>query len=193
MNILTSGNVARSIMDGIESKIADLRVEIKQTREANLTPEETRVRVKSLLNEAMFNQPPGNHFEHLQSVDSTGYHPLTKISISDLCYIFGEENIADRIMARIVANGQKVGAPLKQRSGLLADLAAKLKGLERECEIEACRLEASGDAVVLRRVDADIEVILGVWATLGADGNAEVPAGQSGNPAATPADPAKLL
>jgi hypothetical protein len=82
-----------------------------------------------------------------------------------LAWLFGPEELRQRIRARIKELAPKPGLPQAEREAALAKLRAKERELLKAEEIETCRLEARG-FIVDRRRHPDIGLLLEVWEEL---------------------------
>ena len=162
-NICRTDNPVRTTLEKIQREISTLSAEIEQTERAYLPYEETRANLLHFLKEDQYQRVPEKHFESFQSPFSRNWELPRELSLVHLAYLMGPDALVDRIMERIGANGQPVGLPAAERQKKLAELQAKLRRLMESEEVETLRIEKLG-WVVLRREDADVQVILDVWA-----------------------------
>lgn len=168
MNILRPADRRRTRLNEFEENINVFKQDIKNVKDAVVPDEEYRARVKARIEYAMYQKTPELVFNTLQGRFESNVVLPDAIDFAMLGYLFGVDEIVDRIVDRVKANGHPAGLPASERAKCIEKLQAQLRSAERDAEIEALRLEAAGHTI-LRREDADVEVLLEVWSNLPAD------------------------
>jgi len=162
---LETGAEPRKKLDGLEKKIADLKASIDDVRNAPVSIEDVRERVKQKLVDEMYSRTPENDFLSFTQAQG-GFATLpASIGMAQLCYLHGLEAVLDLIMGRIKASRLSSGIPLADRPKKIAALQVQLRQAQVDAELERLRLEAAGHKI-LPSVDADPAVLLELWADL---------------------------
>ncbi len=175
MEILRPGRLPRQALADIEKKISALLREIEMIGNAPVPDEELRARLKTFLEREVYSRTPEQQFSTLRG-PRPGFAVLPDaINFATLAFLFGVDQVADMIMAKIVATGEPAGLPAAERAKRVAELRSQVRAAEHAAEIEALKLEDAGYSV-LRHENADPEMIFEVWANTTADASQRVSA-----------------
>jgi hypothetical protein len=169
MNILREGSPERKTLDKLRSDIGATKAELEKINAAPATDAETRERFRNALEAALQNGIPGYSYEAFR-YDFRASLP-SPITWADLCYVYGMDGVLDLLMGAVSRHAREPqGLPAADRAARVAELQAHIKKLERKAEIEICALEDRGYNV-LRDEHADVQMMLEVWARIGASNN----------------------
>lgn len=169
VELLNTGDPRRRKLDELQKKIGEIDTEIASIENAPLTADDIRARVAAAVDRELETHPhaglrafalPGH--EAGLFTPPAAYSPL--VNLATLAIVCGRDSLVDNIVRHATAAPYApAGLPLAERAPRIEALKAKRRALERAEETEALRLEAQG-AVVVRREDVDVELLLQLWA-----------------------------
>lgn len=151
------------------------KAEIRTIQDAPTSIAETRTKVKAAI-DAKLAQISENPFGLFQGTGEVlGWAKLPDLDFGLYLRLEGPENVLKKIIATIEAAGRPVGLPAAERETRIAELKLQARAAEIGAEREALRLEGAGFSV-LRRPDADLDLLLEVWGESTAPAAAAQPA-----------------
>jgi hypothetical protein len=158
MKILRPGEKPRAKLDKLQTEFAQTTKELESLEHAPRSIEEARARLASALERST--ERAAYAFESVLAPDERNVELPAQMTLGELAYLQGTEAFIDCVMQRIAG---KAGMPAEQRTARLAALKEKLRALQVAEEQEVLDLERR-DHTVLRRSDADVAILLEVWA-----------------------------
>jgi hypothetical protein len=173
MEILHTGSPERKALDTLQAEIAALAKSIDQVARAGLPMDETRDAVRRAI-EGQMKSPGATSFGRFASPPEAFPHApriMPELNWSTVIALLGEKMVVDRICDAIEASTAAPGLPRAARQAKLGELRTRLLKLERAEEREILQLEDAGH-VVLRRVDADVGLVLAIWQEIAPPGRA---------------------
>lgn len=161
LKILRPGEAARANLDKVQEAIDTVRADIRETEKANVPLDEARERLLAVIDKG--SDRAARAFASLLSHDYHYVNPPAQLGLAELAYVFGRDEFVDQVMLRVESTCPVLGLPAAERQTRLAELRAEQRELELTEEYAVLELEKQGH-VVLRRADADLEILLEVWA-----------------------------
>lgn len=159
------GSADRVELDSIRARIVSVTDKITETGTALLAIEDARQRLEFEI-DSMMKVSSEALFEDLR-VPDRHFKLSGEVHFHDLIALLGRDAVIDRIMGLIKSGrtGKLAGISNSKRKSMLEQLRTELLQLCRDEELEVLRLEAAGNTI-LRRGDADLDVLLQVWAEM---------------------------
>lgn len=163
-----AGDSRRAKLDAIQASRRAAYVDREQVLTAPLPADELRLALASSVKRAVDSGLParadsmkfaGRRQEGRVEPSLAAGAPLT---LSDLAWLFGVDEIVDKITSSMDANSLAGSVDSATRERQLAQLNERIRDLEIEEEREVIRLQDSG-LLVMRRETADPEILLQVW------------------------------
>lgn len=168
VNICREGATARASLDAIQMEIIATRASFGELDRQPWTEAEVRVALLAVIKSVMYRNTPENFIESYTSGALAGHNlemtgPLSLSAfVAHQAYLLGEDEVVDRYIARLKSAGKLGKVSAAERVARLGKLRTRLRELEIAEERAVLELERLGH-VILRRADADPDVLLEVW------------------------------
>ncbi len=147
-------------------QIIAARASIDELQRQPRSEAEVRAALLVVVKAAVYRNAPESVFELYTTGEAPEFDAMDRLSLSAFvahqAYLMGEEALVDRYMALLKAAGRFGNVSSKERDARLAKLRTRVRELEIAEERSILEIERVGH-VILRRPDADPEVLFEVW------------------------------